>query len=107
MKPMDLVPGPGKLTELGARAGAAIRDVKRRPAPADYGWYPYDSLGLLPLVGELLEPVYGEAAGPLRRLPLADVGCGDGDLSTAAPAPGSGFPLCHGGAVRTGVRRAG
>jgi tRNA (mo5U34)-methyltransferase len=74
---------PGNANELlkeGERFRVALRDLKQRLAVADYGWYPYESLSALEILIRLLEPVFMEVAEGLASGPVADIGCGDGDL---------------------------
>ncbi len=47
----------------------------------DYGWYPYESLSALETVATLLDPAFEEVAEALASGPIADIGCGDGDLA--------------------------
>jgi tRNA (mo5U34)-methyltransferase len=60
---------------------AELRDLKKRLMVPDYGWYPYESMTILPLMSELLEPVYGEVSAVISHSPVIDIGCGDGDLA--------------------------
>ena len=67
-----------------------LKDLKHRVSPADYGWYPYNSLTVLPLLSRLVAPVSDEVAAQWRKGPVADIGCADGDL---------GAFLAHSGAT--------
>ena len=57
-----------------------VKQIKNRIAPTDYGWYPYNSLTVLPLLSRLFAPVYEEVSERWGNGPVADIGCGDGDL---------------------------
>ncbi len=59
----------------------SLQKLKAQQAPADYGWYPYNSLTVLTLLVRLIEPVYAEIANAVQSAPAADIGCGDGDLA--------------------------
>ena len=60
---------------------AELRDLKKRPLVADYGWYPYESMTSLPVMSELLAPVYSDVSAAISSSPVVDIGCGDGDLA--------------------------
>jgi hypothetical protein len=60
---------------------AELRDLKKRLLVADYGWYPYESMTSLPVMSELLAPVYRELSAAISHSPVVDIGCGDGDLA--------------------------
>ena len=60
---------------------AELRDLKKRLTIADYGWYPYESMTSLPVMSELLAPVYAEVSAAASHSPVVDIGCGDGDLA--------------------------
>jgi SAM-dependent methyltransferase len=66
--------------ERGKRFRAELRALKQRLVVPDYGWYPYESLSALEILTRLLEPVFEEVAEGLTSGPIADIGCGDGDL---------------------------
>lgn len=67
-----------------------LKQHKNRVSPADYGWYPYNSLTVLPLLSRLFAPVSHDVAAQWKIGPVADIGCGDGDL---------GALLAHAGAT--------
>lgn len=54
------------------------RNLKTARAAMEQNWYPYDSLANLPRMAALLPDQLLE---PLKTLPAADVGCGDGDVA--------------------------
>ncbi len=58
-----------------------LLQVKKRIAPADFGWYPWDSFGTL----SLLDPLLTGRSRFIRSLigaePVLDIGCGDGSLA--------------------------
>jgi tRNA (mo5U34)-methyltransferase len=65
----------------GDMFAADLRDLKKRPLVADYGWYPYESMTSLPVMSELLAPVYSDVSAVISSSPVVDIGCGDGDLA--------------------------
>jgi SAM-dependent methyltransferase len=69
-----------ELLELGVSFRARLQEIKHRLIVPDYGWYPYASLSALEILARLLEPVFEEVAASLSTGPVADIGCGDGDL---------------------------
>ena len=73
-----------EIRELIQRALAfesRLKEVKQRIAPADFGWYPWDSFGTL----SLLDPLLTGRSRYIRSLigaePVLDAGCGDGSLA--------------------------
>src|SRR5437667_836319 len=76
------LPGtPQQFLEAGQRLQATLRRVKSEVAVPDYGWYPYEPLSALPLVHELIAPVYDDVMDACSSAPVADLGCADGDLA--------------------------
>jgi tRNA (mo5U34)-methyltransferase len=71
----------GELSAAGEKFAADLRALKARVEVPDYGWYPYETLTALPVFFELLEPAWEELRECLTAAPLADIGCGDGDLA--------------------------
>jgi 2-polyprenyl-3-methyl-5-hydroxy-6-metoxy-1,4-benzoquinol methylase len=69
------------LEETGSRLQQELRAFKARTALPDYGWYPYESLSALAVVGGLIAPFHGELDEALGAAPVADLGCGDGEWS--------------------------
>lgn len=69
------------LLQTGQAFSAELADWKQRIAVPDYGWYPYSTLSALPHLASLLAPVSDEVRESMDRLPVADIGCGDGDLA--------------------------
>lgn len=65
----------------GKEFAAELRDLKQRVPVPDYGWYPYETMTAVPILSELLEPVYAEVSEVVANSPIADIGCGDGDLA--------------------------
>jgi tRNA (mo5U34)-methyltransferase len=57
-----------------------LRQLKSDTPLPDYGWYPYESLTALPVLTELISPVYEQIAEAMASKPVADIGCADGDL---------------------------
>jgi SAM-dependent methyltransferase len=67
--------------QAAAAFAAELEDRKRLVPIPDFGWYPYPTLHNLPILSELLAPVYDELASAISAAPVADIGCGDGDLA--------------------------
>ena len=65
----------------GQRFQARLDQIKRRRSPADYGWYPHQTLTVLPVLADLIKDDFSELAELLSSGPIADVGCGDGELA--------------------------
>jgi SAM-dependent methyltransferase len=72
---------PESLRKLAEDFQADLSHLKEQTVIPDYGWYPYDSMGALPVLAEMFEPVYAELAQSVTSLPVVDIGCGDGDLA--------------------------
>ena len=75
---MSLPETIAELRSASERFADELRELKARVAVADYGWYPYQTLAALPVIAELLAPVWDEVRGASV---VADIGCGDGDLA--------------------------
>ncbi len=67
--------------ECGTAFRAHIEAIKKTVQVADFGWYPYGSLSALPLVSELLAEDFAEITQLMASQPVADLGCGDGELA--------------------------
>jgi SAM-dependent methyltransferase len=78
---MTLPEDVGGLRLAGETFAAELQELKARVTVPDYGWYPYQTLAALPVLCELLEPVYEEVRGAAAGTGVADIGCGDGDLA--------------------------
>ena len=63
----------------GDMFAAELRDLRKRPLVADYGWYPYESMTSLPVMSELLAPVYSDVSAAISSSPVVDIGCGPGN----------------------------
>ena len=78
---VTLPPDIDEFRRSGAAFAAELRECKRRVSIPDYGWYPYETMAALPVIADLLSPVYSEIAESLAGGTVTDVGCGDGDLA--------------------------
>jgi tRNA (mo5U34)-methyltransferase len=58
-----------------------LRELKQTLATPQPGWYPFDSFTGVEIGLELLRPLYSEFARDVNNKPVADIGCGDGDLA--------------------------
>jgi len=65
----------------GETFSAELRELKKRLLVPDYGWYPYQTMTALPVICDLLAPVLSEVSDAVSTAPVADIGCGDGDLA--------------------------
>ena len=66
--------------ELAAFQSVVIQKKRDLPAPHP-GWYPYNSFTGLEIGLDLIRPVYDEFVRGVDGKTVADIGCGDGDLS--------------------------
>ncbi len=71
---------PDALRTAAEAFSAGLASAKSRLEVPDYGWYPYPTMTALPAIAALIEPVYSELRHALAMHPVADIGCGDGDL---------------------------
>jgi hypothetical protein len=67
--------------EKSERFATELHSLKQRVPVPDYGWYPHQTLAAVPAISDLLEPVYQEVSDSISDAPVADIGCGDGDLA--------------------------
>jgi len=58
-----------------------LQRVKSSTEVADYGWYPYGSLAVLPEIVGLIRDSYEEITDLFKAQTALDIGCGDGDLA--------------------------
>lgn len=58
-----------------------LQGVKQTLTPPRPGWYPFNSFTGIAIGLDLLRPVYDEFARDVNNKPVADIGCGDGDLA--------------------------
>jgi tRNA (mo5U34)-methyltransferase len=75
---------PGDIAEWIERGDLFRQQLDRRKAelaPADFEWYPYDSMGGLCLLDALLTGARRQLGDLLGKGPVLDLCCGDGDLS--------------------------
>lgn len=70
-----------ELIQRGLIFQESLLKTKAKIAPADFGWYPWDSFGTLCLLEKLLTGRRRFLRGLIGSEPIMDVGCGDGDLS--------------------------
>jgi tRNA (mo5U34)-methyltransferase len=76
-----MVDSPAAFLSQGEAFRERLDQIKRSTVVPDYGWYPYGSLSSLPILANLLGDDLAEILGLLASEPMADVGCGDGDLA--------------------------
>lgn len=75
--PLDIA----QFVERAQRFWAEIRMLKLSRAEPGFGWYPYESLSAVPTIAELIAPFFDELRPCIVSDAVADIGCGDGDLS--------------------------
>jgi len=73
--------GAGEFLEIGKGFRARLESIKKELTIPDYGWYPYEPLTALPVIAELIGPVYEEIASASGSGAVLDIGCADGDLA--------------------------
>src|SRR5262249_39798531 len=67
---------------IGAAFALELDAIKKKESVVpNYGWYPYNTTTTIPTIADLLEPSYPEVFSKLSQSPVADIGCGDGDLA--------------------------
>lgn len=67
----------GRLAQAFRSRLQALKDNTSLPS---YGWYPYDSLTAAPVLQDLLGDALPEIGELALKEPVADLGCGDGDI---------------------------
>ncbi len=60
---------------------ARIKDEKLKTPLSEGAWYPFDTLSCAATLTELISRDYAEFANGIGDMPVADVGCADGDLA--------------------------
>src|SRR6266850_7432448 len=73
--------GINEFRRTGEEFAAELVNIKKRLTVSDFGWYPYETMTTLSVISDLLDPVYAEVSSAVSRTPVADIGCGDGDLA--------------------------
>jgi len=71
----------GDFRATGEAFALELARLKQRVEIPDYGWYPYQTMTNVPLISDLLTPVYDEVRDSILGSSVADIGCGDGDLA--------------------------
>ncbi len=67
--------------ESARRFSRKLAELKRVHPLEEYGWYPYDSLTAVSILGQLLEHDFPLLSPLLFSEPVLDIGCADGDLA--------------------------
>jgi len=70
-----------KLANAAEDFEVELAEVKKRAAPPDFPWYPYDSMGNFRVLDRLLLEPYRDLAELAHGHPILDVGCADGVTS--------------------------
>ncbi len=58
-----------------------LESIKQANVSPDFGWYPYDSLKVFPVLVSMLRDERRQLLSLAGSSPVLDIGCGDGDLS--------------------------
>jgi tRNA (mo5U34)-methyltransferase len=81
LMPLEFPSSAADLLSAGQQFQSRLRQIKAETPLRDYGWFPYESLSAMPVLTELISPVYEEIAAAVVSKPVADLGCADGDLT--------------------------
>jgi len=60
---------------------SVLADARKRAEPVYFDWYPYDSLGNMVHLEQLLENTGFDLAGQVQGQRILDLGCADGDFA--------------------------
>jgi tRNA (mo5U34)-methyltransferase len=71
----------GEFLELSVQFHDYLNRVKSLVPVPNYGWYPYNSLAILPDIADLLRDDFPEIANVLRSAVALDIGGADGDFA--------------------------
>lgn len=69
------------LAALASRYRLKLDRIKREQHNAGFGWYPYDSFSVFPVLAKMLREERRALLSLAGVAPVLDMGCGDGDLS--------------------------
>lgn len=58
-----------------------LAEIKRSNRSGEFGWYPYDSFSVFPVLNAMLKDERTQLVELAGAAPVLDIGCGDGDLS--------------------------
>jgi tRNA (mo5U34)-methyltransferase len=83
--------GADEFLKFGLEFSSELRSIKRQIDPPSPGWYPHESLSSLPILAELISPLYDEIAAGIGDARVADIGCADGDFALLLVR--CGFPV--------------
>ncbi|HXB68687.1 MAG TPA: methyltransferase domain-containing protein [Candidatus Acidoferrales bacterium] len=71
----------GELAELAHRFHETLTARKAAIAPGGFDWYPYDSFGIISMLGDVFTGRQRWLGTLIGDEPVVDVGCGDGAVS--------------------------
>ncbi len=108
---------PNDIREIAAAAvlfGNRFEVIKRAHQSPEFGWYPYDSFAVFPILSRMLKDDRRDLLHLAGAAPIIDIGCGDGGLSfffeslgcrvTAIDSPASNYNRTLGfAALRTAL----
>jgi tRNA (mo5U34)-methyltransferase len=69
------------LVEQARQFKVSLDETRKRAAPANFEWYPYDSLSNVQHLETLIGAAHGYVMQSAREEGVLDLGCGDGDLA--------------------------
>lgn len=73
--------GGSDLLRQGARFQRRLATLKSELCEAEFPWYPYESLGNIPILDRLLQGQFRSLLDQAKGSRVLDIGCADGDLS--------------------------
>jgi SAM-dependent methyltransferase len=73
--------GGSDLIRQGAQFQRRLAQLKAELGEAEFPWYPYQSLGNIPVLDRLLQGPFHSLLGQAKGSRVLDIGCADGDLS--------------------------
>src|SRR5579862_5219344 len=73
--------GGSDLVRLGAQFQRRLAKLKSELGEAEFPWYPYQSLGNIPVLDRLLQGPFRSVLDQAKGSRFLDIGCADGDLS--------------------------